>query len=84
MLVSLLPCPSSFFDPQEQGAATTVYCATSPDLEAVGGVYFNNCCRCTPSKSAQDEKLAESLWNPSNEMIEESLLRRKQGGEQPS
>jgi hypothetical protein len=54
---------------QEQGAATTVYVATSDDLKSTGGMYFNNCYRCTPSKSAQDEVLAEKLWSLSEDMI---------------
>ncbi|XP_062609573.1 WW domain-containing oxidoreductase-like, partial [Saccostrea cucullata] len=33
----------------QQGAATTVFCTTSAQLEGVGGLYFNNCCRCEPS-----------------------------------
>ena len=54
---------------QEQGAATTVYVATSPELETTGGLYFNNCTVCTPSKSAQDEELAEKVWSLSEQMI---------------
>jgi hypothetical protein len=58
---------------QEQGASTTVYAATSPGLENVGGLYFNNCSRSTPSKNAQDESLAQELWRLSEEMIEKSV-----------
>lgn len=54
----------------EQGAATSVYCATSLDLcLQVSGSYFNNCCRCPPSKAAQDEVLANQLWALSEEMV---------------
>ena len=31
------------FKTVEQGAATTVWCATSPQLEGIGGVYCENC-----------------------------------------
>ena len=31
------------FKTVEQGAATTVWCATSPQLEGLGGVYCENC-----------------------------------------
>ncbi|RVE71986.1 hypothetical protein OJAV_G00057030 [Oryzias javanicus] len=41
--------------PQQQGAATTVYCAAAPELEGLGGMYFNNCFRCQPSNQAQDQ-----------------------------
>ncbi|XP_013912272.1 PREDICTED: WW domain-containing oxidoreductase, partial [Thamnophis sirtalis] len=38
----------------QQGAATTVYCAVAAELEGLGGMYFNNCCRCVPSQQAQN------------------------------
>ncbi|KAI5939012.1 WW domain-containing oxidoreductase [Manis javanica] len=47
---------------QQQGAATTVYCAAAPELEGLGGMYFNNCCRCVPSREAQSEETARALW----------------------
>uniref|UniRef100_F7EAG2 WW domain containing oxidoreductase n=1 Tax=Ornithorhynchus anatinus TaxID=9258 RepID=F7EAG2_ORNAN len=47
---------------QQQGAATTLYCATAPELEGLGGMYFNNCCRCLPSQEAQNEMTARALW----------------------
>ncbi|XP_076449544.1 WW domain-containing oxidoreductase-like [Babylonia areolata] len=52
-----------FTKSMQQGAATTVYCAVAPELEGVGGLYFNNCCRCDPSPSAHDTKLADSVWD---------------------
>ena len=51
-----------------QGASTTIYCATSPELEAVGGYYFNNCCGCNPSSYASDEELARKLWELSENL----------------
>jgi WW domain-containing oxidoreductase len=56
-----------------QGAVTTVYVATSKELDAVGGSYFNNCCQCSPSVAAEDVELARSLWKLSEEMIEQAL-----------
>lgn len=32
----------------EQGAATTVYCATAPEIKEHGGEYFNNCAAAEP------------------------------------
>lgn len=57
----------------QQAASTSVYCATVPELEGVGGMYFNNCCRCQPSKASEDEELAKILWNMSEEMIKKAL-----------
>jgi len=55
---------------QQQAASTTVYCAAALDLEGVTGLYFNNCCRCEPSKAAQDPELAQILWQLSMSMIQ--------------
>uniref|UniRef100_T1JHK1 WW domain-containing oxidoreductase n=1 Tax=Strigamia maritima TaxID=126957 RepID=T1JHK1_STRMM len=59
----------------QQAAATTIYCAAAPELEQVGGLYFNNCCRCEPSATAQDKKLAKELWDLSEQMIKDSLTK---------
>ncbi|XP_069758188.1 WW domain-containing oxidoreductase isoform X4 [Narcine bancroftii] len=56
---------------EQQGAATNVYCAIAPELEGLGGMYFNNCCRCQPSQAAQDETSASALWDLSERLIEE-------------
>uniref|UniRef100_A0A5F5Q126 WW domain-containing oxidoreductase n=1 Tax=Equus caballus TaxID=9796 RepID=A0A5F5Q126_HORSE len=57
----------------QQGAATTVYCAAAPELEGLGGMYFNNCCRCVPSSEAQSEETARALWALSERLIQEGL-----------
>lgn len=64
-----------FTKSKQQGAATTVYCATSKDLEEVGGMYFNNCCPCQPSDEAMDEKLAQKLWAVSDNILMDRLNR---------
>lgn len=56
---------------QQQGAATTVYCAVAPELEGLGGMYFNNCFRCVPSSEAQDLSSALSLWELSERLVQE-------------
>uniref|UniRef100_G3UGQ2 WW domain containing oxidoreductase n=1 Tax=Loxodonta africana TaxID=9785 RepID=G3UGQ2_LOXAF len=57
----------------QQGAATTVYCAAAPELEGLGGMYFNNCCRCMPSLEAQNEDTARALWALSERLVQERL-----------
>lgn len=63
----------------EQGAATTVWCATSPLLDGLGGVYCEDCniACAVPADStellgvrpwATDPALAEHLWRASEEM----------------
>jgi WW domain-containing oxidoreductase len=39
------------------------------ELEGVGGMYFNNCCRCQPSDAGVDAKLAHKLWEVSEVML---------------
>ncbi|KAG7473550.1 hypothetical protein MATL_G00097090 [Megalops atlanticus] len=56
---------------RQQGAATTVYCAVAPELDGLGGMYFNNCFRCLPSQEAQDKATAISLWELSERLVRE-------------
>ena len=46
--------PSRGFKTAEQGAATSVWCATSPQLDDLGGVYCENC-NIAPLVGAADE-----------------------------
>jgi len=45
-----------------QGAATTVYVATAPELESIGGKYFSDCKLAPPATHAKSEKDAQQLW----------------------
>ena len=60
---------------QQQGAATTVYCCVAPELENVGGLYFNNCCNCPPSAAGTDDALAKALWDISERMLSKRIGR---------
>ena len=51
--------------PVEAGAETPVYCATSPELDGVTGLYFGKCRAETPSPAAQDDASARRLWQES-------------------
>jgi NAD(P)-dependent dehydrogenase (short-subunit alcohol dehydrogenase family) len=69
----------------EQGAATTVWCATSPQLEGLGGVYCANCdiAPALPSDDspalhgvrprATDPVAAERLWHMSERLTRTAL-----------
>lgn len=52
-----------------QGAATSVYCAVSPDLEGVGGRYFADCRPKRMSEGAEDEEVARRLWEISEARV---------------
>jgi WW domain-containing oxidoreductase len=53
----------------EQGAATTVYCATAPELARVGGKYFRDCREHSTSEAARDADLAKRLWEHTEEFF---------------
>lgn len=66
------------FKTEEQGAATTVWAASSPLLEGAGGVYCEDCEVAVPASPdnraggvqphVRDEALAERLWAESERM----------------
>jgi retinol dehydrogenase-12 len=49
----------------EEGAATTLHCATAPELEGVSGRYFEKCAEKQPNRAALDDALAVELWERS-------------------
>lgn len=46
----------------DEGAATTLYCATDASLAAHTGRYYEDCREKRPTRLAQDAALAERLW----------------------
>jgi NAD(P)-dependent dehydrogenase (short-subunit alcohol dehydrogenase family) len=58
-----------FLTPQE-GAATAIYVATSPDCANVSGMYFVKCKVAKTARRANDKQLAEKLWEVSEDIIE--------------
>jgi NAD(P)-dependent dehydrogenase (short-subunit alcohol dehydrogenase family) len=78
---SIKPGPSRThaFKTVAQGAATTIWCAVSPRLQGMGGVYCENCdiAEMIPgdvtsptgvAPHAADPELAEKLWNMSEQI----------------
>ena len=57
-----------FFKNSEQGAATSLHVATSPELEGVSGRYFAKSRETKISKAAADDAAAERLWLLSENM----------------
>ncbi len=53
----------------EQGARTSVYLCSSPDVAGVTGTYFAKCRPKRPSSNARDEAAAARLWDVSEELI---------------
>ena len=52
-----------------EGARTSVYLASSPEVEGVTGRYFMKCKARTPSRAARDSDAARRLWEISEELI---------------
>ncbi len=52
-----------------QGARTSVYLASSPDVAGVSGQYFVKCKARKPSAAAQDDEAARRLWKISEELV---------------
>jgi NAD(P)-dependent dehydrogenase (short-subunit alcohol dehydrogenase family) len=52
----------------EQGAATSVYLARSPEVEGVTGEYFVRSKVATPSGAARDDDSARRLWELSEQL----------------
>ncbi len=46
-----------------QGAATSCYVATAPELDGIGGRYFDECAESEPSAEAVDADVAARLWS---------------------
>ncbi len=53
----------------EEGAATTLYCATSPDCASETGLYYDKCRAKSPSAMARDAQLAADLWQRSEAWV---------------
>ena len=52
----------------EQGARTSLYLATSPEVAGVSGAYFDKCKEVQPSATARDPEQAARLWALSEEL----------------
>ena len=57
-----------FILPPAKGARTSIYLASSPEVERVTGAYFANCKEVKPSAAALDDAVAERLWRVSAEL----------------
>src|SRR2546423_9568108 len=53
----------------EKGAQTTLYLATSPEVEGVSGKYFSNSKETPSSKRSHDMAVRQRLWQVSDELI---------------
>ena len=54
-----------FLKSAEDGAKTTIYCATDPSLASQTGRYYDDCKERQPNPVAEDAQLAAELWSRS-------------------
>jgi NAD(P)-dependent dehydrogenase (short-subunit alcohol dehydrogenase family) len=59
----------------EEGAKTSLYCATSPAVADHDGRYYDDCREKEPSLVAQDARLARELWDKSAEFTGANLTK---------
>ena len=58
-----------FFLTPARGAQTSIYLASSPEVEGVSGQYFVKCTPVQPKAPARDAEAARRLWRVSEEMV---------------
>lgn len=57
------------------GAQTTLYAALDPDLINVTGKYFKDCEEHSVASAAEDDEMADWLWNISEELTGLKAMR---------
>lgn len=62
------PLRWAFLSPH-RGARTTLYLASSPEVEGVTGQYFARRRKARPSRAAQDDGVAQELWKASEALV---------------
>lgn len=71
---AIIRWPLQFFMiSNEEGARTSLYCATDPGLSNVSGRYYDNSRESTPNPLAEDPALAKRLFDWSEEAIAQSI-----------
>lgn len=63
-----------FFITVEQGAATSVHLASSPEVANETGGYWVKCKRFHSNRPSQDPQLAKALWEKSEELVGQRFL----------
>jgi NAD(P)-dependent dehydrogenase (short-subunit alcohol dehydrogenase family) len=58
-----------FMKSNQEGAATTLHCATSPEVAESSGRYYADCREKRPNRAAEDRALAKRLWDESSKWV---------------
>jgi NAD(P)-dependent dehydrogenase (short-subunit alcohol dehydrogenase family) len=65
----VLPLSKPFALTPQQGARTSVYVASAPELEGFTGGYWVKSAPASPSSAAQDDDAARRLWDVSEQLV---------------
>ncbi len=65
----LMTLTRPFYRSPEKGARTSIFVASSAELDGVTGKYFANSKEARPTSIAQDDEAARRLWTASEELI---------------
>jgi hypothetical protein len=71
------PVVKMFMKTVEEGAATSIYCATAPELQSHSGRYYDECKEREPASMGKDDALAKELWKRSEEWTREDRPKRE-------
>ena len=58
---------------EAEGAQTSIYVATAPELQGVTGKYFDREREAKPSKPSRDEEAARRLWEVSQQLVDAAI-----------
>lgn len=65
---AIIPVVMMLFKTPEQGAQTSVYLASSPEVEGVSGKYFAECKEAKSNEASYDAEAARKLFDLSVEL----------------
>jgi len=65
-----------FLISNEEGAKTTIHCATAPELGSASGLYYDRCREARVSRLAREDALAKELFDRSEDLIHEVFASR--------
>jgi NAD(P)-dependent dehydrogenase (short-subunit alcohol dehydrogenase family) len=68
-VVAITALARPFFRTAKKGAETSLYLATSPEVESVSGRYFSDCRETRTSRAAEDDGAAKRLWEISARLV---------------
>ena len=70
-----IPLARLFFKSPAAGAATSIYLASSPDVEHITGAYFVNRRRRNSAEASHDEEAAARLWQVTSDLAGQATGR---------